>query len=215
MTGTNWAEQAACRAVDPDRMHPDEGDHAATQEARRICHTCPVQAACLRQALTAGEPHGMWGGFTELERPRLRAGVAAKLCADCGMWFVPRAREERCTFCVLNDAGNPSDLAAHGQTLTPYRDLVAQLAAGGMSDVQIGAQLGVSSKRVYRARDRWNIPAGRTACGPHMNPADLAPCGTPTAIRRHCRRGEPLDEACRTAARERRRAERARAKAAA
>ena len=33
-------------------------------------------------------------------------------------------------------------------------------------------------------------------------PADrLAPCGTPAAARRHHRRGEPLDEACRQAQR--------------
>jgi len=30
---------------------------------------------------------------------------------------------------------------------------------------------------------------------------NLAPCGTPAAYRRHCRRGEPADEACKRAAR--------------
>ena len=36
--------------------------------AKRICLGCDVRATCLEYALEIREPHGIWGGLTELER---------------------------------------------------------------------------------------------------------------------------------------------------
>ena len=35
---------------------------AIAAEARAICATCPVRAACLQTALDSGEGYGIWGG---------------------------------------------------------------------------------------------------------------------------------------------------------
>jgi WhiB family redox-sensing transcriptional regulator len=42
-------------------------EHAAKQ----VCLSCPVRAECASHALSAREPYGVWGGFTEAERLRL------------------------------------------------------------------------------------------------------------------------------------------------
>ena len=38
-----------------------------------MCARCPVLAECAAYALAAGEPYGVWGGFTVAERRRLLA----------------------------------------------------------------------------------------------------------------------------------------------
>jgi WhiB family redox-sensing transcriptional regulator len=40
--------------------------------AKRVCLSCPVRPQCATHALTVGEEYGVWGGFTETERARLR-----------------------------------------------------------------------------------------------------------------------------------------------
>ncbi|WP_318202923.1 WhiB family transcriptional regulator [Streptomyces sp. SCL15-4] len=64
---------APCR-TDPDRWFstdPTERAYAARQ-----CHPCPLLLSCMRQALAAGETHGVWGGVDFETRPR-RARTAA------------------------------------------------------------------------------------------------------------------------------------------
>jgi len=36
--------------------------------AKTICADCPVQAACLDDAIAYGEPAGVWGGLDPIER---------------------------------------------------------------------------------------------------------------------------------------------------
>ncbi|MBP2705064.1 WhiB family transcriptional regulator [Microbispora sp. RL4-1S] len=72
----DWAARAACLDADPGLFFPitwDEHPDHPEERARRICTTCPVQAACLDWALRTGEADGMWGGTTPDERRRLRA----------------------------------------------------------------------------------------------------------------------------------------------
>ena len=66
-------EDALCRQVGGDFWHADEGEGstAATNEAKRICASCPVQLACLRHALHNREMEGVWGGATRSERKKL------------------------------------------------------------------------------------------------------------------------------------------------
>lgn len=37
-------------------------------EAKAICSSCPVRQECLDYALSIKEPHGIWGGLSEVER---------------------------------------------------------------------------------------------------------------------------------------------------
>lgn len=67
----DWRDRAACKdGVDPDTFFPEKGD--STREAKRICRTCPVRAECLEYALERDERFGIWGGWSEQERRRLK-----------------------------------------------------------------------------------------------------------------------------------------------
>jgi WhiB family redox-sensing transcriptional regulator len=53
-------------------FHPDgeRGPRRRNREnaAKAVCATCPVIAACRRQALAIAEPYGIWGGLSEDDR---------------------------------------------------------------------------------------------------------------------------------------------------
>jgi WhiB family redox-sensing transcriptional regulator len=68
--GMDWRNYAACRDVDPDLFFPlgtSGASLAQIEQAKQICHTCPVSRSCLRWALDSGDA-GVWGGTTEEER---------------------------------------------------------------------------------------------------------------------------------------------------
>ena len=72
----DWQLIAACRGMDVEMFfHPlDEGRIGRTrriQQAKVICHTCPVMTECRQHALTTREPYGIWGGLSENERALL------------------------------------------------------------------------------------------------------------------------------------------------
>lgn len=71
-----WFELAACRGMNPELFFPARGESVAQTKA--VCRECDVQAECLAYAMNTGEHHGMWGGFSERERRRLRAGQSAR-----------------------------------------------------------------------------------------------------------------------------------------
>jgi WhiB family redox-sensing transcriptional regulator len=75
-TDVRWMRRAACFGVDPELFYPERYENA--RAGRDLCWTCPVQADCLDYALLTREKHGMWGGFSERERRRLRADPAAR-----------------------------------------------------------------------------------------------------------------------------------------
>jgi WhiB family transcriptional regulator, redox-sensing transcriptional regulator len=66
-----WQDHAACRSADPDIFSPPEVTPPALEEARlRYCRQCPVEADCLRHAITRRES-GIWGGeYFDNGRPR-------------------------------------------------------------------------------------------------------------------------------------------------
>ncbi|MFF3171311.1 WhiB family transcriptional regulator [Streptomyces sp. NPDC057900] len=71
----NWRERAACREEDPDLFFPIGATGPAlvqTEEAKAVCHGCPVRAECLRWALENGQDTGVWGGLGETERRALK-----------------------------------------------------------------------------------------------------------------------------------------------
>ncbi|HVT78469.1 MAG TPA: WhiB family transcriptional regulator [Acidimicrobiales bacterium] len=61
-----WRAARACADVNPSVFFDDPDDESGA--ARAVCAACPVQAACLAQALTDREDQGVWGGLTERER---------------------------------------------------------------------------------------------------------------------------------------------------
>jgi WhiB family transcriptional regulator, redox-sensing transcriptional regulator len=74
----DWQMDGLCRGRDSGQFfHPDgeRGSARARRElaAKALCRSCPVRPECAAQSLTAREPYGVWGGFTETERLRLLA----------------------------------------------------------------------------------------------------------------------------------------------
>ena len=72
----DWQLIAACRGMDVEMFfHPlDEGRIGRSrriEQAKVICHTCPVMTECRQHALTTREPYGIWGGLSENERALL------------------------------------------------------------------------------------------------------------------------------------------------
>ncbi|MEU2583893.1 WhiB family transcriptional regulator [Streptomyces avermitilis] len=71
----NWRDSAACRTEDPDLFFPIGTTGPALlqiEEAKAVCHGCPVREPCLNWALDAGQDIGVWGGTTETERRALK-----------------------------------------------------------------------------------------------------------------------------------------------
>jgi WhiB family redox-sensing transcriptional regulator len=65
-----WQDRALCSQTDPEAFFPEKG--GSTREARRVCRSCEVRAECLEYALGHDERFGIWGGFSERERRRLK-----------------------------------------------------------------------------------------------------------------------------------------------
>ncbi len=66
----SWQDQANCLGANPDLFFPEKG--ASQREAREVCAECVVRSECLEFALQNGEKFGIWGGFSERERRRIR-----------------------------------------------------------------------------------------------------------------------------------------------
>ena len=72
---TTWREVAACRDSDPNLFFPVGTTGPALDqiaEAKAICTSCMVQDECIQYALESNQEAGVWGGYPEDERRRLR-----------------------------------------------------------------------------------------------------------------------------------------------
>ncbi|MDH4116097.1 MAG: WhiB family transcriptional regulator [Acidimicrobiia bacterium] len=72
---TDWRELSACRDSDPTLFFPIGSTGPAIDqitEAKAICVQCSVQEDCLQYALESNQEAGVWGGYAEDERRRLR-----------------------------------------------------------------------------------------------------------------------------------------------
>jgi WhiB family redox-sensing transcriptional regulator len=77
--------QLPCRNNDPEIWFPVGTVGMAlyqTEHAKTLCHSCPIEEACLAYALSYPETYGVWGGMSEEERrniirfnPRWRANT--------------------------------------------------------------------------------------------------------------------------------------------
>ncbi len=71
----NWREIAACRDSEPSLFFPIGTTGLASEqilEAKGICSSCLVAESCLQYALQTNQEAGVWGGYAEDERRRLR-----------------------------------------------------------------------------------------------------------------------------------------------
>ena len=69
-----WQDQALCAQVDPEIFFPEKG--GSTRDPKRVCRACSVRAECLEYALDTDQRFGIWGGFSERERRRLKRAAA-------------------------------------------------------------------------------------------------------------------------------------------
>ncbi|MDH3498557.1 MAG: WhiB family transcriptional regulator [Acidimicrobiia bacterium] len=75
MTVTEWRELSACRDSEANLFFPVGTTGPAVDqitEAKAICASCSVQEDCLQYALETNQEAGVWGGYAEDERRRLR-----------------------------------------------------------------------------------------------------------------------------------------------
>lgn len=75
LTLTEWRELSACRDSDPSLFFPTGSTGPAIDQidtAVAICGACLVQEECLQYALETNQEAGVWGGFAEDDRRRLR-----------------------------------------------------------------------------------------------------------------------------------------------
>lgn len=74
-----WRRQALCRApwIDPEEFFPIGDDwtqgenQARAEDAKAVCRRCPIQAACLADALAARDDWAIRGATTPDERRQL------------------------------------------------------------------------------------------------------------------------------------------------
>lgn len=77
----SWRQHAACRNEDAELFFPvGTGAPALRQaeEAKAICHTCPVAEQCLEWALETKQQYGVWGGLDENQRRALATRAARR-----------------------------------------------------------------------------------------------------------------------------------------
>jgi len=73
----DWETRAACRGQSaaiffaPTHFERKEARAARERQAKAVCAACPVRKECLNYALRIREPHGIWGGLSEVERRSL------------------------------------------------------------------------------------------------------------------------------------------------
>jgi WhiB family redox-sensing transcriptional regulator len=73
---SRWRDRAACLDEDPELFFPIGNTGPALQQienAKAVCHRCPVQATCGAWALDTGQDAGVWGGQSEDERGTVRS----------------------------------------------------------------------------------------------------------------------------------------------
>jgi WhiB family redox-sensing transcriptional regulator len=70
-----WRREASCRETDPALFFPTGTTDRALVEieaAKAVCAGCRVREACLDFAMETNQEAGIWGGWSEEERRRLR-----------------------------------------------------------------------------------------------------------------------------------------------
>lgn len=117
-----WMEHAECNG-EPTTLFFDYRTDRDIEHVRRICNRCPVRKACLDYAMTERIDDGMFGGYTELERRRIRRGRNPII--------MPR-----------NPVGRPPARVTTGDRIR------AELAKGPLTAVQLQDRLGLRQNTI-------------------------------------------------------------------
>ena len=78
----DWQLSAAYRGLDTAAFYHPENERGPSRmrremRAKAVCASCPVIQNCLRWALAAREPYGVWGGLSVEGREALLTGKSA------------------------------------------------------------------------------------------------------------------------------------------
>lgn len=78
---SDWRFEASCLEEDPELFFPIGNTGPAVlqiEEAKAVCHRCPVAETCLNWALDPDtrQDHGVWGGMSEDERRSMKRRAA-------------------------------------------------------------------------------------------------------------------------------------------
>lgn len=89
MNTNDWRHHAACLDHDPELFFPvGDSDTARLQadDAKQICHTCPVIEQCAQWAIESRMETGVWGGLDEnqLRNIRRHRTPSRRTPARCG-----------------------------------------------------------------------------------------------------------------------------------
>ena len=82
---------------DPDTRRDTKAAIAA--EAKAICATCPVRAACLQAAIDSSEGYGIWGGKTPAQRAQMNSATDLPHGTYGALKRHARAGEPQCAEC--------------------------------------------------------------------------------------------------------------------
>lgn len=159
----SWQVKAVCATLTPQERRPIFGKDADQRAfAGRYCRSCPVRRNCLAEALdneggAQARRHGVWGGYSEIERGRLARG-RKRSCVDCPEVFVPRSDAQlRCDICIDAYERHRRAVAlelARVTRLAQARPLPATVQVEGMQPC--GTRAGYAR----------HVAAKETACGP-------------------------------------------------
>ncbi|MEU3520660.1 WhiB family transcriptional regulator [Streptomyces sp. NPDC006654] len=75
------------REEDPELFFPIGNTGPALiqiEEAKSVCHRCPVMDQCLQWALEFGQTDGVWGGLSEAERRAMKRRAARNRARQTG-----------------------------------------------------------------------------------------------------------------------------------
>jgi WhiB family redox-sensing transcriptional regulator len=200
-----WRDIAACRDHDPETWFPHSDAEPNTLQigdAETICRTqCPVREHCLRWALEHPglASHGIWGGHSETELRAMRLSARQRRHYDGTIRLTDRQQQ------LLNHLANntPPTQLAELLGITP------KTVESYLYDIRKALQIRNTHQIVEAAREAGLLCGGFAGqrepappTPPRRNEYALAQCGSPAAYRRHQRRGEPIDAACREANRQ-------------
>lgn len=103
-----WKEKAACHGMDPDLFYPGRG--VSTSDCKVICRGgCPVRWTCLRVGIK--EHFGVWGGYSERERRRLRRRFGTNAIDEIITFCQEKADAGREPITMGTSIGRPSNAA--------------------------------------------------------------------------------------------------------
>ncbi|MEW9551654.1 WhiB family transcriptional regulator [Nonomuraea sp. NPDC050783] len=77
----DWTRRAACRDLDPELFFPisvEGPSRSQVEQAKTVCHGCPVRRPCLDYALSTCQAYGVWGGTDPDQRRELSSAAARR-----------------------------------------------------------------------------------------------------------------------------------------